>query len=82
MAFRTADQAAPARYWKAVTPSNTVNLPAGCRAIFVNVTGDVALVGEDDVAITFLAIAAGVVLPLAAKRVNSTGTTATVVALY
>lgn len=82
MAFRTADQAAPARWWKAVTPSDTVNLPAGCRAIWVNVTGDVNLVGEDDVGVIFLAVPAGTLLPFAAKRVNNTGTAATVIALY
>lgn len=82
MPFRTAAQAAPARWWFTVSPSNTVNLPAGCRSLFVNVTGDVAVVGEDNVAVTLLGIPAGTVLPFAAKRVNSTGTTATVIAMY
>lgn len=78
-----ADQAAPARSWVSVTKSDTVNLPAGCRALWIGGVGDVALVGDDDVAITFTAVAAGTILPLGPKRVNSTNTTATlIVALY
>lgn len=83
MPIRTADQAAPARQWKTVTPSDTVNMPLGCCAIYVGGAGDVALVGEDDVAKTFSAVAAGSILPCQAKRVNSTNTTATLMlALY
>lgn len=82
MAFRTAAQTAPAQVWRAVTPSNSVNLPGGCRGIYVNVTGDISLVDQEDNALTFTGVAAGTILPLMAKRVNLTGTTATVFALY
>ena len=79
----TAAQAAPARSWRNVTPSDTVNLPAGCRGIYVGTAGDVVLVGDDDVAITFTVADDGTLLPLGAKRVNNTNTTATgIVALY
>lgn len=78
----TADQAAPGRSWAAVTPSDTVNLPAGCRAIYVGGAGDVALVGDDGVAVVFAATA-GQIIPLGPKRVNATSTTATsIVAIY
>lgn len=79
----TADQAAPAVTWATVTPSNTVDLPAGCRSLYIGGAGDVAVVGHDNVAVTFTAVPAGTILPLAAKRVNATGTDATlIVALY
>lgn len=67
--------------WATLTASNTVNLVEPPRAIYVNVTGDVALVGADDVAITFLGLAVGL-YPFQPKRINSTGTTATVLGLY
>ena len=81
----TADMAAPALKWVAVTPSNTVNLPLGVRALWVNGAGDLSLVGEDNVAVVFTVPIGqeGRVLPLGAKRVNATGTTATGIrALY
>jgi hypothetical protein len=79
----TADQAAPARVWVSVTPSDTVNLPAGCRGLWVGGAGNVALVGEDNVALTFTGISAATILPMGPKRVNLTNTTATLmIALY
>lgn len=79
----TADQAAPARVWVTVTPSDTTNLPSGCRGLWIGGAGNVALVGEDGVVVTFSGIAAATVLPLGPKRVNATNTTATpIVALY
>jgi hypothetical protein len=79
----TADQSAPAVNWAAVTPHNSNNLPAGCRALYVGGAGDIAVVGYDDVAVTFTGVVAGTILPLAAKRVNATNTTATlIVALF
>lgn len=79
----TADQAAPARVWVAVTTSDTVNLPAGCRGLFVTGAGNLSLVGEDNVALTFTGITAASFIPCGPKRVNATGTTATtIIALY
>lgn len=79
----SADMAAPASYWKAVTPSDSVNLPAGCRGIYVGGIGNVALVGSDNVPITFTAVPVGTFMPCSAKRVNSTNTTATLmIALF
>lgn len=82
MAVHTSNQAAPARSWVAVTPSDTVDLPAGCRGLFVTGAGDLALVGSDNHVEVF-PVAAGAVLPLGPIRVNDTDTDATgIIALY
>lgn len=75
----SADQSAPSRRWMTVTPSNTDNLPAGVRAIWIGGAGDVSLVGDDDVALvfTFAEEQTGRAIPLAPKRINATGTNAT-----
>lgn len=67
----------PSQSWVAVTPSDTVNISAVPRALYVGVTGDVAAVGLDDQVATFKAVPAGTILPITAKRVNATSTTAT-----
>lgn len=67
----------------AITPSDTTVLPGGTtRGIYVGVAGNVvALIGGT--AITFTAVPAGSILPVAATRVNATGTTASgLVALF
>lgn len=67
----------------AITKSDTVNFAQGlCEAIYVGGAGIVAVVFEDGSVADFTAVA-GEILPLKAKRVNSTTTTATLmVALY
>lgn len=78
-----ADQAAPARKWLAVTPSDSVNLPAGCRGLFVTSAGNLSLQGTDGSALVFTLADAGRVLPIGPVRVNATNTTATgIIALY
>ncbi len=85
----------PALFYEAVTASDTVNFtgpintspgPGGdilANAIYVGVAGDVVAVRDDDVAITFTAAPAGMVIPVKCKRINSTSTTATnMVALF
>ena len=69
--------AGPGLSWIVVTPSNSTDLPRGCRGIYVGGAGNVALVGDDNVPVTFTAIPVGTFIPCAPKRVNSTGTTAT-----
>ena len=65
----------PFNLWGAITPSDTVDLPRVTGGILVGSTGNVA--------VTFTALAAGTYLPIAARRVNAAGTTATgLVALY
>lgn len=67
----------------AVTPHDSNNLGGRPVAIYVGGAGNVAMVGTDDVAVTFTGVAAGTVLNVGPKRINSTNTTATaIVALY
>lgn len=68
----------PARTGFAVTPSDTVNIPEGTRGLYVGASGDVAVILLDDTtSVVFTGLAAGIIHPIAAKRVLSTGTTAT-----
>lgn len=66
-----------------ITKSDTVDLPLGLtEAIQVGGAGVVAAVFQDDSVVNITA-AAGNILPIKIKRVNSTNTTATVMtALY
>lgn len=73
----SASDAAPAKTWKAITPSDTTNLPAGCRGIYVGGAGNLALVGDDNTVTVFTAVPVGVFMPCGARRVNVTNTTAT-----
>lgn len=73
----------PATSGEAITKSDTANFAQVSRGIYVGGTGDVVVVFADDVALTFSAVPAGTLLPVRAKRVNSTSTTATLMlALY
>jgi hypothetical protein len=74
----------PASSQKLVTPSDSADLPGGvCKALEVIATGDVVCLAEnDDTAVTRAAVPAGAIIEVRIKRVLSTGTTATVVALY
>lgn len=71
----------------AVTPSDTVDFTTYARALFIGVTGNVSVIplaqAGTGTAVVFKGVAAGTVLNLACRRVNSTATTATdIVALY
>ena len=62
----------------AITPNDSADLAERTRGIYVGVTGDVvAVMAEHGTTVTFKAMAAGVIHPIAAIRVKSTGTTAT-----
>jgi hypothetical protein len=79
------DRTAPARYARAVTPSNSSALPDGpCRALFIGTGGDVTLIAAaDDQAVLFKNLPDGSTLDVGTKQVKSTGTDATdIVALY
>ncbi len=80
----TRRETSPATSWVSITPHDSTNFTGGpCRAIYVGGAGNLVAVGLDDVAVTFTAVTAGSILPISAKRVNSTSTTATaLVALY
>lgn len=68
-----------------ITKSDTDNFPdvdGPCASIFVGGAGVVVVVFENDSTASFTCVA-GEILPVKAKRVNSTNTTATLmVALY
>jgi hypothetical protein len=79
----SADQAAPGVYWRPITPSDTVNMAAGCRGVYCGGAGNIAAVGNDNAVATFTAVPVGTFLPICPKRINSTNTTATLlIALY
>lgn len=64
------------RFWSAIAPSDTVNLPNGeCNYIYVGGTGDVVAICNG-VAITFKNLAVGY-HPIKATRINNAATTAT-----
>jgi hypothetical protein len=66
-----------------VTPSNTDNLPAVVRAIWVGGTGSISLVTANGDAVTLAAVPAGTLIKLRIRKINATGTGATnIVGLY
>ena len=74
-------------YYVAVTLSDSVDIPTGMTdALWVGTkgaTGTLVAVREDGTTVTFVGIAAGTLLPIAVKRVNTTTTdVSNVVALY
>lgn len=81
----------PFRAYAAVTTSDVTTYgvtgatsPKPIEALYVGVTGDVALVGQDQAAAAvFKAVPAGTVLWVSPYKVMATGTTATnILALY
>ncbi len=67
----------------AITKHDTDDFAFMVRGIYVGGTGNVVVVTPSGAAITFVGVPAGAVLPVKAKRVNSTNTTATsMVGLY
>lgn len=75
---------APANNLAAITPDDETDLEFWTRAIYVGTGGDITLIGSaDDDEVTLVAVPSGAVLPISAKRVLDTGTTAEdLVALY
>jgi len=65
--------------WVSVTPSDTVDLAQLSEAIWVGGAGNVALVQSNNKVVTFTSVPAGAWLPLQARRINATGTTATAI---
>lgn len=74
----------PATKAAAVTPSDTDELAAVTRGIYVGTTGDLEVVMADDTAeVVFKAVPAGTLLPIRVKQVLDGNTTADdIVALY
>jgi len=72
---------APAGYGRAVTPSDSADIPM-TRALYIGAGGSVVV---DDIVgtVTYAGLSAGSILPVQVKRVRATGTTASnIVALY
>jgi hypothetical protein len=72
----------PARSIKAVTPDDDADLPDGvCKSVYILTDGNLEVqAANDDDAVT-IAVKAGMLIPVMAKRILES-TTATVVALY
>ena len=75
-ATRASGLGAPARGGFAVTPSDGTDLLHETRAIYVGVSGDLALVTVDGSTVTLAGVLAGSLVPVRATRVKATGTTA------
>jgi len=75
MAFHDNRRTYPAGNAAAITPSNTVDLDAVTRALYVGVTGDVKVDMIGGQAITFKNVPV-CVLPIRVTRVYATGTDA------
>ena len=63
-------------YQAPITPSNTVDFDAPTQGIYVGVAGDVSVVRHDGTAVLFTGVPAGSVLPVVARRVGVSGTSA------
>ena len=75
--------AAPARNCASVTPHNTTELANLPKALFIGGAGTVSLIAADDTVAVSFVCPAGAILPVRAKVVRATGTTATdIVALF
>ena len=67
----------------AITKSDTTDFAYYVRGIYVGGAGNVVVVNIDGTTCTFSSVPAGTILPVKARRVNSTDTTATLmVGLY
>ena len=80
---QNAGDANPAGRFFAITPHNTTSFEFETRGIYVGGAGDIVVVDRSGNAVLFASVPAGVILPVRAKRVNTTNTTATsLVGLY
>lgn len=66
----------PADDYFVVTKSDTVDFATRATSLYVGTAGDVVAVKDDGSTVLFKAVPAGGLLPIACKRVHSTGTTA------
>ena len=68
----------------AITPHDTNELALTPKALYIGGAGNlVAILADDSASVTFTGLAAGTILPVRAKIVKSTSTTATlIIGLY
>lgn len=62
-----------------ITPDDAVNLPLATQAIYVGGTGNITGVLPDGSTVLISAIPVGAQIPVQFKRINATGTTATLI---
>lgn len=68
----------PAHSAYVITPNDSTMLSAHTRGIYVGGVGDLTvLIYNDTVAVTFVGVPAGTLLPIRVSKVLATGTTAT-----
>lgn len=73
----------PATHAEAVTPSDTVDLTAISRALYVGGAGNLVVITMGGETVTLVGATAGSIIPLRVTRVKATDTTATsIVSLY
>jgi len=74
---------APAQRGFAITPSDSTDLAAETRGLWIGASGDLALVLASGDEVTISGAVGGSLLPLRVRRLKATGTTATaLVGLY
>lgn len=76
-AYQGVETSDPASVGFDITPHNSTDFDYVTRGIWVGGAGNVAVVWADDTVSVLEAVPAGTLLPVRAKRVNSTSTTAT-----
>ena len=80
---RADDISAPARRGFSITRSDSTDLAAETRAVYIGTAGDLAVILSSGDEVTLAAVPAGSLLPLRVRRVKSTGTSASqLVGLY
>jgi hypothetical protein len=67
----------PAKSLRAVTPHDTNELEYVSKALFIGTGGTLSLIAQEDTAAVSLTVVAGQIVPVRAKIVRATGTTAT-----
>jgi len=67
---------APAAHGFAITPHDSNDLSEVTRAVYVGTAGDLALVLASGAAVSFANVAGGTLLPVRAKQIKATGTSA------
>lgn len=76
-ANQTPGLTSPASQLAAITPDDNNDLPTTARGIYVGVGGDINVIAANDsAAVLMQSVPSGSVLPVRAKRVKSTLTTA------
>jgi hypothetical protein len=67
----------PAKSLRAVTPHDTNELEYVSKALFIGNGGTLSLIAQEDTSAVSLTVGAGQIVPVRAKIVRATGTTAT-----